>query len=65
MNELNEDSGFEQNSEDDIVLADPEIANLTPIHDLRSSDSQSVEKINPCLPLVKSGHSLEPDMLFG
>ncbi|CAG9314670.1 unnamed protein product [Blepharisma stoltei] len=66
MNETSEDSGFEQDSENDIIV-ESEIPNSTPTNKefLRHPHHDSLECITPCLPLAQSGHSLEPDMIFG
>ncbi|CAG9329115.1 unnamed protein product [Blepharisma stoltei] len=64
MTEFSEDSGFEHNSEDE-VLVDVDEKTPTPLN----FDFQLKEKVDsviiPHIPLVESGHSLEPDMIFG
>ncbi|CAG9329613.1 unnamed protein product [Blepharisma stoltei] len=65
MTEFSEDSGFEQNSEDELLF-NLDIKNKTPIHQENNKLKEKPElEIIPHIPLAESGHSLEPDMMFG
>lgn len=64
MTEFSEDSGFEHNSEDEIML-DSEIPGSTPNNLDWAQKQREDSKVIPHIPLAQSGHSLEPDMMFG
>ena len=63
MKTTEEDSGFEEDSDNNIFLN--EVRSRSSSSSPRRMPESAKEELIPCIPLAHSGISLEPDMLFG